>query len=84
MVQVPVDGEALGGDLVVPTSARAVVLFGAGTGAAAALVAAAHRPARVLTVVSRGGRPDGCAGTHWPAGVDADPRASTLPPRRRR
>ncbi|WP_189699397.1 dienelactone hydrolase family protein [Streptomyces chromofuscus] len=35
-----------------------VVLFGASTGAAAALVAAAQRPDRVLTVVSRGGRPD--------------------------
>ncbi|MFE1295127.1 dienelactone hydrolase family protein [Streptomyces sp. NPDC058731] len=35
-----------------------VVLFGASTGAAAALVAAAQRPERVLTVVSRGGRPD--------------------------
>ncbi|GLW47006.1 DeoR family transcriptional regulator [Streptomyces sp. NBRC 14336] len=35
-----------------------VALFGASTGAAAALVAAAERPARVLTVVSRGGRPD--------------------------
>ncbi|WP_189707321.1 dienelactone hydrolase family protein [Streptomyces phaeofaciens] len=35
-----------------------VVLFGASTGAAAALVAAAERPRRVLTVVSRGGRPD--------------------------
>ncbi|WP_406165703.1 dienelactone hydrolase family protein [Streptomyces sp. NBC_00996] len=35
-----------------------VVLFGASTGAAAALVAAAERPERVLTVVSRGGRPD--------------------------
>src|SRR3954470_7811842 len=35
-----------------------VVLFGASTGAAAALVAAAERPDRVLTVVSRGGRPD--------------------------
>jgi pimeloyl-ACP methyl ester carboxylesterase len=33
-------------------------LFGASTGAAAALVAAAVRPARVRTVVSRGGRPD--------------------------
>lgn len=33
-------------------------LFGASTGAAAALVAAAHRPARVRAVVSRGGRPD--------------------------
>jgi putative phosphoribosyl transferase len=33
-------------------------LFGASTGAAAALVAAAERPARVAAVVSRGGRPD--------------------------
>lgn len=32
--------------------------FGASTGAAAALVAAAQRPDRVATVVSRGGRPD--------------------------
>jgi putative phosphoribosyl transferase len=32
--------------------------FGASTGAAAALVAAAERPERVRTVVSRGGRPD--------------------------
>ncbi|MDH3264679.1 MAG: dienelactone hydrolase family protein [Paracoccaceae bacterium] len=37
-------------------------LFGASTGAAAALVAAAHRPAEVQAVVSRGGRPD-LAGT---------------------
>ncbi|WP_225830303.1 dienelactone hydrolase family protein [Streptomyces sp. NK08204] len=35
-----------------------VVLFGASTGAAAALVAAAEHPGRVLTVISRGGRPD--------------------------
>lgn len=35
-----------------------VVLFGASTGAGAALVAAAERPARVSAVVSRGGRPD--------------------------
>lgn len=35
-----------------------IALFGASTGAAAALVAAAERPERVLTVVSRGGRPD--------------------------
>ncbi|MEU6180113.1 dienelactone hydrolase family protein [Streptomyces coeruleorubidus] len=35
-----------------------VVLFGASTGAAAALVAAAERPDRVPAVVSRGGRPD--------------------------
>lgn len=33
-------------------------LFGASTGAAAALVAAAQRPAAVSAVVSRGGRPD--------------------------
>jgi dienelactone hydrolase len=33
-------------------------LFGASTGAAAALVAAAHRPEAVAAVVSRGGRPD--------------------------
>jgi putative phosphoribosyl transferase len=35
-----------------------VGLFGASTGAAAALVAAAARPALVKAVVSRGGRPD--------------------------
>jgi pimeloyl-ACP methyl ester carboxylesterase len=40
------------------TRALPVVLFGASTGAAAALVAAAERPEKVLTVVSRGGRPD--------------------------
>ncbi|MFF5184349.1 dienelactone hydrolase family protein [Streptomyces sp. NPDC000345] len=40
------------------TRALPVVLFGASTGAAAALVAAAERPDRVLTVISRGGRPD--------------------------
>jgi len=33
-------------------------LFGASTGAAAALVAAAESPARIRAVVSRGGRPD--------------------------
>src|SRR6185369_12995431 len=33
-------------------------LFGASTGAAGALVAAARRPDRVVAVVSRGGRPD--------------------------
>lgn len=33
-------------------------LFGASTGAAAALVTAAERPAQVRAVVSRGGRPD--------------------------
>jgi pimeloyl-ACP methyl ester carboxylesterase len=35
-----------------------VGLFGASTGAAAALVAAAQRPTTVAAVVSRGGRPD--------------------------
>ena len=35
-----------------------VGIFGASTGAAAALFAAAHRPHRVRAVVSRGGRPD--------------------------
>jgi dienelactone hydrolase len=35
-----------------------VGLFGASTGAAAALVAAAQQPAQVDAVVSRGGRPD--------------------------
>ncbi len=33
-------------------------IFGASTGAAAALIAAAERPQRVAAVVSRGGRPD--------------------------
>jgi putative phosphoribosyl transferase len=36
----------------------AVGCFGASTGAAAALIAAAQRPERVAAVVSRGGRPD--------------------------
>jgi pimeloyl-ACP methyl ester carboxylesterase len=40
------------------TRDRRVGLFGASTGAAAALVAAAARPERVQAVVSRGGRPD--------------------------
>jgi pimeloyl-ACP methyl ester carboxylesterase len=38
--------------------APAVGLFGASTGAAAALVAAARRPEAVAAIVSRGGRPD--------------------------
>ena len=37
-------------------------LFGASTGAAAALAAAAERPDRIRSVVSRGGRPDLAAG----------------------
>jgi putative phosphoribosyl transferase len=40
----------------------AVGLFGASTGAAAALTAAARRPDQVSAVVSRGGRPDLAAG----------------------
>ena len=41
-----------------PTVGLPVGLFGASTGAAAALVAAAQRPGPVAAVVSRGGRPD--------------------------
>ena len=40
------------------TSPLAIGLFGASTGAAAALIAAAKRPDDVRAVVSRGGRPD--------------------------
>jgi putative phosphoribosyl transferase len=40
------------------TLALRVGYFGASTGAAAALIAAAQRPERVSAVVSRGGRPD--------------------------
>jgi putative phosphoribosyl transferase len=40
------------------TGALPVGLFGASTGAAAALIGAADRPADVRAVVSRGGRPD--------------------------
>ncbi|HSK21688.1 MAG TPA: alpha/beta fold hydrolase [Egicoccus sp.] len=40
------------------TAGLPVGLFGASTGAAAALVAAARRPDEVRAVVSRGGRPD--------------------------
>ncbi|WUH98669.1 dienelactone hydrolase family protein [Spirillospora sp. NBC_00431] len=40
------------------TAGRPIGLFGASTGAAAALAAAAERPGRVGAVVSRGGRPD--------------------------
>lgn len=40
------------------TSELEVGLFGASTGAAAALIAAGERPRRVSAVVSRGGRPD--------------------------
>lgn len=41
-----------------PPQARRCGLFGASTGAAAALVCAAQRPREVAAVVSRGGRPD--------------------------
>ncbi len=40
------------------TAGLGIGLFGASTGAAAALVAAAERPESVRAVVSRGGRPD--------------------------
>ena len=40
------------------TAALPLALFGASTGAAAALVTAAERPERVRLVISRGGRPD--------------------------
>ena len=40
------------------TGPLAVGTFGASTGAAAALIAAAERPTAVVAVVSRGGRPD--------------------------
>lgn len=40
------------------TAALPIFLFGASTGAAAALITAADRPARVRGVVSRGGRTD--------------------------
>jgi putative phosphoribosyl transferase len=41
-----------------PEPWKAIGLFGASTGAAAALIAAAERPEEVDAVVSRGGRPD--------------------------
>ncbi len=42
----------------IETAALPIGLFGASTGAAAALVAAAQRPDQISAVVSRGGRPD--------------------------
>lgn len=54
------------------TGSLALGLFGASTGAAAALVTAAERPEAVAAVVSRGGRPDLAGGAL--AGV----RAPTL------
>jgi pimeloyl-ACP methyl ester carboxylesterase len=50
--------DALVGDLPEPLRTLPVGTFGASTGAAAALIAAAERPDRVAAVVSRGGRPD--------------------------
>jgi putative phosphoribosyl transferase len=52
------DADAVVGDL--PPRLRHLPLgcFGASTGAAAALIAAAERPDRIAAVVSRGGRPD--------------------------
>jgi dienelactone hydrolase len=41
-----------------PAAPGAIALFGASTGAAAALIAAADRPDAVRAVISRGGRPD--------------------------
>lgn len=41
-----------------PAAPGAIALFGASTGSAAALVAAAERPDAVRAVISRGGRPD--------------------------
>lgn len=41
-----------------PSAGQPIGLFGASTGAAAALVAAARRPDAVAAIVSRGGRPD--------------------------
>jgi putative phosphoribosyl transferase len=41
-----------------PTASLPIGLFGASTGAAAALIAASERPAAARAVVSRGGRPD--------------------------
>lgn len=50
--------EAVVGDLPPGVGNAPLGCFGASTGAAAALIAAAQRPHRVRAVVSRGGRPD--------------------------
>jgi putative phosphoribosyl transferase len=52
-VEIPVNAKRLQGTLTVPPAS-----FGASTGAAAVLVAAAELGPRVSAVVSRGGRPD--------------------------
>jgi putative phosphoribosyl transferase len=52
-------GEAIEWAKADPDTAHLPIgVFGASTGAAAALAAAAERPSRVAAVVSRGGRPD--------------------------
>jgi pimeloyl-ACP methyl ester carboxylesterase len=48
--------DRLGADAA--TTSLPLALFGASTGAAAALITAADRPDRVAAVISRGGRPD--------------------------
>lgn len=60
---IPLLAERLGGAMQwlaedSQTQKLPIGLFGASTGAAAALLAAARAPARVKAVVSRGGRPD--------------------------
>jgi putative phosphoribosyl transferase len=60
---IPMLAERVGGAIEWLSSERSVAnlgvgCFGASTGAAAALIAAAERPRRVRAVVSRGGRPD--------------------------
>ena len=50
--------EAVVGDLPPRVKELPIGCFGASTGSAAALIAAAERPHRVGAVVSRGGRPD--------------------------
>ena len=55
-----------------PAAPGAIALFGASTGAAAALIAAAERPDAVRAVISRGGRPD----LAWP--ILTGVRAPTL------
>ena len=53
-----VDGLAEGLEAAPHTAGLPIGLFGASTGAAAALGAAAARPEKIAAVVSRGGRPD--------------------------
>jgi pimeloyl-ACP methyl ester carboxylesterase len=53
-----IDADAIVGDLPPRLRHLPIGCFGASTGAAAALIAAAERPHRIAAVVSRGGRPD--------------------------